>query len=302
MQCPICNSQDAPVWRRGSVEGAVRPEDLRITDAHYGRTLTLRKCRACSFIFADSKELARLTELYEALDDTEYVSSQEARALQMEALLDVAQAAVPAARTAFDVGAGTGLLVRAAEKRGLSATGIEPSRWLVAQARRDGTELIQGVLPHPDVNGKTFDLVFAIDVIEHLADPMAFLRECAALVGNDGVLIVVTPDVSSLAARLLGRRWWHFRVAHVGYFNRRSFTRMCAQAGLRPVSWRRARWYFPAEYLAKRLGEYLPGWPHVDRLVQRKLPSLYNRVIPLNLHDSYVVALRPDARAVNAGG
>lgn len=295
MQCPVCNSQDAPVWRRGSLEGEVRPEDLRITDSHYGRTLTLRKCRECSFIFADSEDLARLTELYEALDDTEYVASQEARALQMEALLDVALAATPRARTAFDVGAGTGLLVRAAQRRGLTATGIEPSRWLVEQARRDGTELIQGVLPQANLGGRKFDLVFAIDVIEHLSDPLAFLRNCAALVNDNGALIVVTPDVSSVAARLLGRRWWHFRVAHVGYFNRRSFTRMCGKAGMRPVAWHRARWYFPAEYLSKRVGEYLPGWSKVDGMVGRKLPGLYRRVIPLNLHDSFVVVLRRGA-------
>ena len=57
---------------------------------------------------------------------------------------------------------------------------------------------------------------------------------------------VVTPDVGSVAARLMRHRWWHFRAAHIGYFNHRTLAAAAAKAGLRVVSTRRPVWYFKA--------------------------------------------------------
>ena len=61
-----------------------------------------------------------------------------------------------------------------------------------------------------------------VDVIEHVADPLALLRGARDYVAPGGLVLLVTPDVDSVAARLFGKRWWHLRLAHVGYFNRRS--------------------------------------------------------------------------------
>ncbi len=136
-------------------------------------------------------------------------------------------------------------------------------------------------------------MVTLIDVIEHVADPLDLLRQIEPALAPGGVLVVVTPDVSSLAARVFRKRWWHFRLAHVGFFNRRSFERAAASAGLAPTRWLRARWFFPVRYLAQRMEEYLPvGW--LNRLAGRFAPLrwCYDRVVPLNLHDSYVVFLR----------
>ena len=106
------------------------------------------------------------------------------------------------------------------------------------------------------------------------------------------------PDCASLAARLLGRRWWHFRLAHVGYFDRRSLTRAAERAGLEPVQWRRARWFFTIGYLASRVETYLPV-ARLNRFAERFAPLrwVYARVIPVNLFDSWVTLLRrPEGR------
>jgi SAM-dependent methyltransferase len=156
-----------------------------------------------------------------------------------------------------------------------------------------GIEVLHGVLPHPDLSGRCFDLVFLVDVIEHVADPVGLLRLCAAHLAEDGRMLVVTPDASSLAARVLGRRWWHYRVAHVGYFDHSSLERALAEAGLCAERWVRARWFFTVDYLATRVESYLPV-AAVNRLARRTAPLrwLYERVIPLNLFDSDAVLLR----------
>jgi 2-polyprenyl-3-methyl-5-hydroxy-6-metoxy-1,4-benzoquinol methylase len=47
-----------------------------------------------------------------------------------------------------------------------------------------------------------FDLVLAVEVIEHVESPIGFLRNVARLLAKSGVAIITTPNVDSLAARL----------------------------------------------------------------------------------------------------
>jgi len=47
-----------------------------------------------------------------------------------------------------------------------------------------------------------FDLVLAVEVIEHVESPVGFLRNVAGLLAKNGVAVITTPNVDSLAARL----------------------------------------------------------------------------------------------------
>jgi 2-polyprenyl-3-methyl-5-hydroxy-6-metoxy-1,4-benzoquinol methylase len=293
-RCWVCASRSTVPWRGRGISGRLKPEDLQISDYRYGTTLALRKCQVCAFIFAEGRELETLTTLYEALADPEYEASQHARRLQMCHLLTLAKRFHKTARSVLDIGAATGLLVAEARRVGLEAVGVEPSHSLVETARRsNGVELLQGAFPHPTLLGRRFDLVFLVDVIEHVATPVQLLGAAAGALAPGGRLVLVTPDVGSVAARLLGRRWWHFRLAHVGYFSRDSLVRAIDAAGLTVVGRARAGWCFPVGYLATRAAVYLP----ISRLLKRAergrwLGKLFTRVIPVNLRDSFLVLLQ----------
>lgn len=294
--CWVCGSSRADRWKARSLERPLEPDDLAITDKRYGLTLGLFRCRECGFIFADGADLRELVALYSSLDDPGYIDTLEPRTLQMRWLMSSALAARPQAKTMLDVGAGAGLLVKEGKARGLDAVGVEPSRALVqAGIEKFQVQLHAGEYPHPALAGRTFDLVFLIDVIEHVADPVGLLKHLAAALAPGGALVLVTPDVRSLCAHLPGQRWWHFRLAHVGYFDRQTLGKAAAAAGLRPVRFFRAKWFFRVRYLAQRAGEYLPvGW--FNRLAEKIPPLrwLYERTIPLNLFDSWAVILEAD--------
>jgi SAM-dependent methyltransferase len=289
------------MWKSGGLVRDLQSDDLRISDSQYGLTLPLLRCDMCGFVFAPYGEIANLTTLYEDLLDHGYEGSQEPRILQMRWLLDKALDANPGTKTLLDIGAGTGLLVREARGRGIDARGVEPSKALVDSGRKEnGVEIEQGVYPHPRLVGMEFDTVLLVDVIEHVADPMRLLADCREALAPGGVLVVVTPDVSSLAARMFGDKWWHYRLAHVCYFDRGSFGRAVDNAGLSSVRWLRAKWFISIGYLADRLKQYLPvGW--FNGLAER-IPAigwLYRRVIPFNIHDSYVVFLKKKSEGLD---
>ncbi len=54
-----------------------------------------------------------------------------------------------------------------------------------------------------------------MDVIEHLSNPIEFLNVLKSYLNEDGLLLIATPDRGSFLAKLLGKKWWHYRIAHM---------------------------------------------------------------------------------------
>ncbi len=286
-RCPLCGRTDPRPWKAADV-GGLDPDDLAITDRRYGTTLALYTCR-CGFRFADVGALD-LTTLYGALEDPAYEEGADTRAAQQAALLRRVRRAAPDARSLLDVGAANGLLVEAAAAAGLTAAGVEPSAALAAAAVARGLDVHCGVLPHPGLGDRRFDVVTCVDVVEHVADPVGLLGACRDACAPGGRLLVVTPDAASVAARLLGPRWWHLRLAHVGYFDRSTLHDALRRAGFVPEVWWRPGWVFEVGYLAERVGSYAAP---VGRFAAARRDARWARVpVPLNLGDSLGVLAR----------
>jgi hypothetical protein len=142
-----------------------------------------------------------------------------------------------------------------------------------------------GILPHPGVTGP-YDIVTLIDVIEHVRDPAALLQAARAVLGAHGVIAIATTDASSFAARIMGWRWWHYRIAHIGYFNPSNLTALCNRIGLEKTTQLRPSWYFTIAYLRLRLLQYVPWW------LLPKAGWMDRAVVPLNLYDSILLICR----------
>lgn len=285
--CALCGGHRLVVLRRGILPRALEAEDFAITDTRYGVTGTIYECRRCGFV--QCADFANVADFYTALQDSDYEASRPQRLLQAEKLLEAISRMTGRpleGASLLDVGAASGILLEAANARGVVSVGIEPSEWLVDQGLKRGLNVHCGTLPHVDIH-QMFDFVTIVDVIEHVENPMDLVRTSTARLRDDGWLVVVTPDVRSLAARLAGRRWWHYRVAHIGYFSRSTLQWVLGQNGLQVFTWSRPGWFFSAQYLLDRLCAYLPGHPRL-RLPQR----FAGAIVPLNLFDSWLVIAR----------
>jgi 2-polyprenyl-6-hydroxyphenyl methylase / 3-demethylubiquinone-9 3-methyltransferase len=105
-----------------------------------------------------------------------------------------------AGRQVLDVGCGAGLLAEPLARLGAAVTAIDAAPELVsaaqAHAAGQGLNIDYRVAAVEEIQGQ-FDLVTAMEVIEHVADPDIFLRALAARFAPGGLLILSTPNATA---------------------------------------------------------------------------------------------------------
>ncbi|MGQ0628315.1 MAG: class I SAM-dependent methyltransferase [Phycisphaerales bacterium] len=111
-------------------------------------------------------------------------------------------------RSLLDVGTGYGFLLSRLQRRGIAAVGSEPSveeaRWGNANL---GVKISNALLRESGFARGSFDAAACFEVIEHVADPVAFVAEMADYVRPGGMLIINTDNFESAAVRRLGARF-----------------------------------------------------------------------------------------------
>lgn len=163
----------------------------------------------------------------------------------------------------LDVGCASGCLLAAALERGAEVRGIEPSPAAAARATgRFGPGRVHcGTLRDRPDDGLRFDWIAMVDVLEHMRDPRAELRRAAGLLAPGGRIAILTQDPDSFAARVLGRRWHHYKQPeHLHHFPRRALAQLCAGLGLeveRVTRKASGKWITPA-FASERLRRVAP--------------------------------------------
>lgn len=99
----------------------------------------------------------------------------------------------------LDVGCGGGLLSEPMSRMGFQVTGLDASEKNIGTAKAHADQggldiryLNQTVEQLADAGEVLYDVVLTMEVIEHVTDPQAFLKTCAALVKPGGLLFVAT--------------------------------------------------------------------------------------------------------------
>lgn len=124
---------------------------------------------------------------------------------------DTLRPALPGARV-LDVGCGVGQVVARLTKAGFEAHGVDVSAPNIARAQKfcPRCQLYDGrTLPFPDGH---FDMAGALNVLEHVEAPEAFIQELVRVTGLGGRIVLSSPNFF----RVLGLRDYHPRMRGPG--------------------------------------------------------------------------------------
>lgn len=144
------------------------------------------------------------------------------------------------AGSVLDIGCGCGEVLAALRQAGLACEGVEPSAEAAAQARAAGHIVHQATLAElaadPGNLGR-FGAAVALNVLEHVRDPEAFLGDALRLLRPDGLLVIRVPNdftefqEAAWQTTSRQRRWWLARPDHINYFNFSSLRSLLAALG-----------------------------------------------------------------------
>jgi 2-polyprenyl-3-methyl-5-hydroxy-6-metoxy-1,4-benzoquinol methylase len=168
-------------------------------------------------------------------------------------------------KTFLDIGCATGKLLDVMRHLGFHVRGVEiceeSARYGIAKRQ---LPIFIGPLEAAGFSDGSFSFIHFSHLVEHVPDPYAFLLEVRRVLAPNGYVIVTTPNIAGLQARLFGPVWRSAIPDHLFLFSKRTLRLLLAKAGFRVrrlVTWgglaRGAApdWIKrPVDALAKRLG------------------------------------------------
>ena len=148
----------------------------------------------------------------------------------------------------LDIGCGGGLLSEPMARLGAKVVGADaaerniPVARVHAEAQDLPIDYRHTTAEALVAGGESFDVVLAMEIVEHVADPAAFIATCHALMRPGGLMIASTinRNAKSFMAAIVGAEWvmrWLPKGTHdwAKFITPEELTGMIARAGLDPV-------------------------------------------------------------------
>ena len=105
----------------------------------------------------------------------------------------------------LDVGCANGEFLFLAKKNGFDVYGVEANAYTASITANNGLPVFCGTLEQKNFNNNSFSVIYLGDIIEHVTDPVALLKECKRILKKGGVIVISTPNTDCFWVKATGR-------------------------------------------------------------------------------------------------
>jgi len=265
--------EQTAVETQGNLEYPVCPlcgNARREISFRLGAPYTVARCRACGLHYlyprlteAAMQEVYRQSSYYEGgtsgYADTSYTGQESALRATFKRLLLNLDGRGLTDGDLLEIGCGYGYLLDEARTFFDQRVGTDFSPEAADIARTTGAEVFVGGIEQISPERK-FDCVVATQVIEHVYEPVAFVKGLAEHTKRGGHIVVATPDLGGILRRVMGQHWPSFKAPeHVVYFDFARLNVVMQRAGLTNVRRLPHPHAFPLGLIAAKFRLNLPS-------------------------------------------
>lgn len=267
--CPNCGENDFEVLfdsniKRGDLRGGIDTVYM-LPGGKYGRHV---KCRKCQLVYVNPIEKAsRINDNYSEMENIDASIIRRSRLLATKSQVKLIKR-YKSNTTLLDIGCGEGFFLFNASKAGYVTKGVELSRDAARYARKEfGMDVEAKPLEELQLVENHFDVVTLWVVLEHVPYPLPLLKEVHRMLKPGGLLAVSTPNVGSMLAKILGKRWWEIRRVHINQFTTKTLMDILLNAEFKNVSSVCYRETISLLYLFTPILKYLKVYEKVKTLL-----------------------------------
>jgi SAM-dependent methyltransferase len=250
--CPVCQSTDRETIYTGFGEhNIVRCRKCRV---HY---LYPRLTQEAIIRFYENDNYFGGGGL--GYSDTGYTSQEKALRATFRKLMQNMERRGLTGGSLLEIGCGYGYLLEEARDYFERRVGTEFSPRGAEQARQKADEVFEGGVEAVPADSR-FNCIIGTQVIEHVYDPLAFIRELIGHAVPDAAIVLSTPDIGGMLKRVMGRRWPSFKIPeHVLYFDEDTLSELMRKAGLSEIGRLPHPHAFPLALIAAKFGLRIPA-------------------------------------------
>ena len=236
--CPGCGQNDFEVLFESNLEDGdsrgVAKTMYMLWGERRGRHV---KCKNCHLIYVNPIENeGNINEAYSRMRSVDAAIIRESRLRGTESQVELVKR-YSDGKHLLDIGCGEGFFLFSASKFGYATKGVEPSHDAAAYARKEfGLDVEAKPFEELWFPENRFDVVTLWQVLEHMLYPVIVLKEVHRILKPGGMIVITTPDVEGIPARILKQRWWCITRLHVNQFSTRTLINTLKNAEFRNIS------------------------------------------------------------------
>jgi 2-polyprenyl-3-methyl-5-hydroxy-6-metoxy-1,4-benzoquinol methylase len=237
MACPVCGEDQFSTLRE--IDSTLRSIPDGLDRALHVR-VSVDRCAVCGLL--RSVDHGGLEAVESVSFDASATKVRAAGARSVSSTDELRMLSLRPPASLLDVGCGAGQFLLRATSAGFDAQGIDPDPQSVAFVLDDLD--LTARLGSLEVLGddERFDVISMLGVLEHIADPVAFLTNASAHLSARGEVLVGVPNTASINRRVsrLSQHDWDMLLepGHLYHYSPRTLRLLGERAGLRMQRWR----------------------------------------------------------------
>jgi 2-polyprenyl-3-methyl-5-hydroxy-6-metoxy-1,4-benzoquinol methylase len=242
----------------------------------------------------NAETLAHLEEIYKAESNIGYLQdvNEIAKPYGIDLMDFIERSLVkfnPNTKNILEVGCGGCTILSQLKYKGFEVIGVDPSPIAKRDGEKKGIRIINEFFPSPLFTNEV-DLIFHCDVLEHVADPVKFLKNQKNQLSKNGLIIISLPDCNEGIEKGEISMTMH---QHLNYFDTEGLKNVVEAAGLEVLTIEVAKYGGSLYCCARNLSEnkYVKKtgsakFEKFNKIIDQNIKKVINEIKPVLIDPS----------------